>query len=49
MMFTKASFLHQQEQLQAASREVKHVVYSKRQKFYFFPSAYLQIVQPSFR
>ena len=48
MMFIMATFVHRQEQLEAVNREVKHFVYSKKKKFYFFPSACFQIVQSSF-
>ena len=48
MMFIMATFVHRQEQLEAVNREVKHFVYRKKKKFYFFPSACFQIVQSSF-
>ena len=48
MMFITATFFYQQEQLETVNKEVKHFVYNKKKKFYFFPSACFQIVQSSF-
>lgn len=41
-------FLYKPWSLETVNKEVKHFVYNKKKKFYFFPSACFQIVQSSF-